>query len=139
MQEQQAVLAGSTSHCLTHSHILASLLLPTCSVFFPSVVSSLFSIFSCFTGDKGDSGAADVAWLGLPASLSFGRPGDWWQMDMDQQCFQGSHRVLALALGVPGLLLVAAGIPAACAWWLSYNRHLLQEPQFKACWWVERG
>lgn len=37
--------------------------------------------------------------------------GSYWSEDYNQQCYSGSHRTLALALGIPGLLLIAAGWP----------------------------
>ncbi len=41
---------------------------------------------------------------------------------------------LTMALAVPGLVLVALGIPVWSAWFLGRNEHLLFEREFLACW-----
>ncbi len=53
---------------------------------------------------------------------------------MNQRCYQGQHLTLTMALAVPGLVLVALGIPVWSAWFLGRNEHLLFEREFLACW-----
>ncbi|KXZ48273.1 hypothetical protein GPECTOR_29g50 [Gonium pectorale] len=56
--------------------------------------------------------------------------GDYWSADLEMRCYQGLHLRLALAAGVPGLLLFAAGVPLASAWWLRRNRRRLADKDF---------
>ncbi|KAJ9515899.1 hypothetical protein QJQ45_016921, partial [Haematococcus lacustris] len=103
-------------------------------VFFPSAVTTLFNIFSCVNGD-GEDDSRLVAALALPPGTRLNLQGTWWQLDMEQRCFMGMHYKLALGLGVPGLLLIALGIPVVSAWFLALNRHrLYTDKQLKACW-----
>ena len=37
-------------------------------------------------------------------------------------CYQGSHAVLAYAVGIPGLILVALFMPIATAWHLARHK-----------------
>lgn len=45
---------------------------------------------------------------------------------------RGLHLTLALAVGIPGVLLFAVGMPLLSAWWLGRNRHRLDQPDFEA-------
>jgi hypothetical protein len=50
-------------------------------------------------------------------------------MDTDQQCFEGYHRVWALALGIPLLTLLCA-VPVGVMVFLWQHRGKLQEPYY---------
>ncbi len=47
-------------------------------------------------------------------------------------CRRGLHLTLVLAVGIPGVLLFAVGMPLLSAWWLGRNRHRLDQPDFEA-------
>lgn len=57
--------------------------------------------------------------------------GGYWRQDYGQQCYTGSHQALAMALGIPGLVLLAMGCPLACGLWLYKNTDKLYlDPDF---------
>lgn len=43
------------------------------------------------------------------------RQGSYWVLDMNQMCYDGPHSVLALAYGVPWLVLFCLGVPFGTA------------------------
>ena len=47
-----------------------------------------------------------------------------WKSDMAVTCYQGSHAVLAYAVGIPGLILVAFFMPVATAWHLARHKYV---------------
>ncbi|GIL57789.1 hypothetical protein Vafri_12932 [Volvox africanus] len=100
-----------------------------CIIFiqYPSVVSQMFSLFSCMQIDTGPPmpvciDPSDVATCTMD-KLSAGL---YWTQDLDQRCYRGIHLRLCLIVGVPGVLLFAAGIPLLSAWWLYLNRNRLE-------------
>jgi hypothetical protein len=50
--------------------------------------------------------------------------------DLNQQCYHGNHLTVALALGVPGIILFCAGVPLGAAALLAVNRKRLRNPEF---------
>ncbi len=42
------------------------------------------------------------------------------------RCYTGTHKLLMLMLGVPGVLLFSVGVPAFSVWFLWYNRTRLR-------------
>ncbi len=52
--------------------------------------------------------------------------------DLEQRCYRGVHLTLCAAVGVPGVVLFAAGIPLLSAWWLWRNRARLWDEAFIA-------
>ena len=44
--------------------------------------------------------------------------GTYWRLDLDMQCYTGQHLAIAWAVGLPGLLLFVAGVPASAALWI---------------------
>ena len=63
------------------------------------------------------------------ARLAVGR---YWSADYEQRCYRGRHLTLALAFGVPGILLFAFGMPMLSVWWLWRNKAQLHDPAFMA-------
>lgn len=57
--------------------------------------------------------------------------GSYWRQEFSQQCYAGAHKGLVVALGIPGLALLAVGWPVICAVWLSMNAEKLYvDPSF---------
>ena len=46
---------------------------------------------------------------GLYAALFGLQVGIYWQVDFNQECYVGQHGVLSYVVGIPGLILFAAG------------------------------
>lgn len=67
--------------------------------------------------------------LAVAAGLARGR---YWDADLQQRCYQGPHLALAMALGVPGLLLFALGVPLCSALFLRVCRPHHEKPHFLA-------
>lgn len=65
--------------------------------------------------------AADAPWLQATWDMGY------WANDMDHVCFQGWHLALSLALGLPSLLVLGAGIPVLFAYMLWRHRHTLDD------------
>ncbi|GFH11899.1 uncharacterized protein HaLaN_07477 [Haematococcus lacustris] len=99
------------------------------------VIATNTTVFVFFPGDE-LSDSSLIASLHLAPGTRLNLPGTWWNMDMEQQCFQGAHRTLALSLGIPGLLFIAGGIPIASAWYLALHSVEQRESdvQLRACW-----
>ena len=55
----------------------------------------------------------------------------YWAEDTQHVCWEGSHGLVAGILGIPGLLIITAGIPIGLALFLLYKRHrgVVLEPQ----------
>lgn len=88
-------------------------------------VDCLLRIFDCDVVDQ----ASDASDLALEAGLVLGQH---WRHDYRMSCYRGTHRLLTLLLGVPGLLVFALGCPVATAWWLAVNAEFHEEPVFLA-------
>lgn len=74
-------------------------------------MDSILSIFSCIQVDS------EVVLDAYSASYVRNRVfiGRYWAQDMAVQCYTGSHLALALAFGLPCLLIWALGIPLGFA------------------------
>ncbi|MEW5301125.1 MAG: hypothetical protein WDW36_004004 [Sanguina aurantia] len=99
--------------------------------FYPSAIQALLNIFSC---DQIDQRAPDNP-LMARAGLNYGT---YWRQNYDQRCYEGSHWLLAMALGIPGLICLALGWPFLNALWLWVNRDkLYADAQFTGMygWW----
>ncbi|GIL90846.1 hypothetical protein Vretifemale_18555, partial [Volvox reticuliferus] len=106
-----------------------------CIIFiqYPSVVSQVFSLFSCMEIDRGPQVPVCVdPWDAATCSMDKLSVGLYWTQDLDQRCYRGIHLRLCLIVGVPGVLLFAAGIPLLSAWWLYRNRKRLHDGAFSA-------
>jgi hypothetical protein len=57
--------------------------------------------------------------------------GLWWELDMNQQCLTGYHLTWALAVGVPGVLLVCIVLPAGLASFTWRNRAHTDDSYFQ--------
>jgi hypothetical protein len=53
--------------------------------------------------------------------------GNYWYSDLDQQCYSGYHLALVIALGAPGLVLFALGLPLFNYGFLVYFRKACHE------------
>lgn len=98
--------------------------------YYPGVTSSLLSIFSCMRLDVVPVAISDVesgtTLLGSYAQYLIATQ-SYWTEDLSQVCFDGSHLVLALALGIPGLLLFSIGSPLVLVYILrSYRKRIIK-------------
>ncbi|KAG2428920.1 hypothetical protein HXX76_011164 [Chlamydomonas incerta] len=74
-------------------------------VLYPDVVDNLLSIFSCADVDFDKDGNPLAVKMGLYNKQV-------WTVDYNVTCYEGQHFVLAMALGIPGIVLFAAGWPS---------------------------
>eukprot|EP00198_Chlamydomonas_reinhardtii_P002052 XP_001691388.1 predicted protein [Chlamydomonas reinhardtii] len=74
-------------------------------VLYPDVVDNLLSIFSCADVDFDKDGNPLAVKMGLYNKQV-------WTVDYNVTCYEGQHFVLAMALGIPGIILFAAGWPS---------------------------
>ncbi|KAG2426969.1 hypothetical protein HXX76_012754 [Chlamydomonas incerta] len=123
---------GGPLQSYLHNRIIISV---NCIIFvmYPSVVTQLFSLFSCMQLDAGPPQlVCPDPWR--PDSCRWDRSsvGLFWTQDLEQRCYRGVHLTLCAAVGVPGLVLFAAGIPLLSAWWLWRNRAKLWDDGFIA-------
>ncbi|GFH15058.1 predicted protein [Haematococcus lacustris] len=105
-----------------------------------TVTLSVPSIFSLYLQDHGTAVSLDCSlqdsWSGFSKAIQKDVDhgsnnalatqaglvtGTYWRKDYEQLCYQGPHLVLTWAVGVPGLLLLAAGLPMACAVWSGHT------------------
>eukprot|EP00798_Chlamydomonas_sp_ICE-L_P002611 gene2611-30934_t len=97
--------------------------------YYPSLVEYFFTIFMC---DKVDV-ELEVEDEGYNLTKAYGLDlGLRWAKDYRTVCYEGQHAVLAYALGIPGVVLVAAFCPIATAWGLASNVDQLKERHFIA-------
>ena len=92
--------------------------------YYPGIISTLLSIYSCQTVDRDDT---TLAYYGNAQAV-----GQFWVQDYSMQCYQGWHMIMALAVGVPGVLLWCISVPLGTALFLRRNQHRLDEPLFEA-------
>jgi hypothetical protein len=97
---------------------LSQLSLVVMFFFWPMLSRTVLSMFACMRLD--DS---------VEPPLVANAVGLWWELDMDQQCLTGYHLTWALAVGVPGVLLVCVVLPAALFTWR--NRTHTEESYFQ--------
>lgn len=116
---------------------LASTSMVVTFFFLPSVLRTVFGLFACVTLDD-------------PVSAPFvaNAVGSFWVYDLNAACFSGYHKPLSLALGLPFIVLLLLGLPAAIVYVTVSNRHRLDDPLFRKhygfltrqyvphrCWW----
>ena len=96
----------STSTTLRNMAVAHYNIAVICTVFFmyTPTVTAVLQLFSCITVD------ATPQLNPLPSSPL---AGTWLTTDATQRCFVGAHGRYVLYLGVPGVVLVAAGVPLA--------------------------
>eukprot|EP00198_Chlamydomonas_reinhardtii_P004333 XP_001693669.1 predicted protein [Chlamydomonas reinhardtii] len=98
---------------------------------YPSVTGQLFGLFSCIQLDTGPAEkVCPEPWDEASCRWDRHSVGLFWTQDPEQRCYEGVHLTLCAAVGVPGVLLFAAGIPLLSAWWLWRNRRRLWEDSF---------
>ncbi|KXZ54763.1 hypothetical protein GPECTOR_4g833 [Gonium pectorale] len=98
---------------------------------YPSVVSQLLGLFSCQELDPGPAQTICTdPWDAATCRTDRLSVGKFWSADLEVRCYEGLHLRLVLIAGLPGLLLFAAGVPLASAWWLHRNRHRLDDTDF---------
>ncbi|KAK3240275.1 hypothetical protein CYMTET_49875 [Cymbomonas tetramitiformis] len=93
----------------------------------PSISSVILEIFACVEVDTGNVDPLPE----LYSQWSVAQ-GLYFSMDMQQKCYEGQHETWVLALGVPGIFLVALGIPAGTFALLYYNHADLSNFEFKS-------
>ncbi|GAX73318.1 hypothetical protein CEUSTIGMA_g772.t1 [Chlamydomonas eustigma] len=89
---------------------------------YPGVTNTLLSFFNCPTVDDASAGLPYVDYLMAP--------GRYWASDYNLQCFTGYHNLLALYIGIPGVIFFSLGVPAFSAYFLYKNQHRLREKGF---------
>ncbi|KAF6256734.1 hypothetical protein COO60DRAFT_84981 [Scenedesmus sp. NREL 46B-D3] len=88
--------------------------------FWPMLSRTVLAMFACMRLDKPVQPPFVAEAVGL-----------WWELDMNQQCLAGYHLTWALAVGVPGVLLVCIVLPAALAAFTWHNRTHVDDSYFQ--------
>eukprot|EP00898_Chlorokybus_atmophyticus_P002171 jgi/Chlat1/2955/Chrsp2S04688 len=91
----------------------------TALLIWPSVVSNIVSIFACRRVDHDIS--SDRYYQNAIAQ------GYYWQQDLNEQCFAGTHLKHVLIIGVPGLLFYCLLIPGGVILWLWHKKRSLNK------------
>lgn len=86
----------------------------------PFIAKTAFSLFGCIAINKPADPPVVAAVVGR-----------FWVSDTSQTCFAGYHRALALALGVPLVVLLCMVLPAFTVLFLLANRGRLRQPTFQ--------
>jgi predicted outer membrane repeat protein len=112
-------------------HVLAVSFLVVLFFFYPTYLRSSFSFFACKKLDDVGPLSPDPYKQYAVANATYG----YWVPEMHQPCWEGWHKVLALAVGVPSLLLFCLGVPACVGLILYFNRHNIdfRTGSFQAC------
>jgi predicted outer membrane repeat protein len=112
-------------------HVLAVSSLVVLFFFYPTYLRTSYSFFACKKLDHVGELSPDLYQEYAVANAAHG----YWVPDMQQPCWEGWHKALALAVGVPCLLLFCIGVPGGLAVLLYVNRYNLDFPQgsFQAC------
>lgn len=93
---------------------------------YPTLLRAALGFFSCVRIDNASVGPyAEYAVLNHSAG--------YWMYNMSQECFTGWHKVWALALGLPAVLLLCVGVPVGLLCLLLCNRSKTGEPAFQQC------
>jgi hypothetical protein len=90
------------------------------TLFLPQLMRAVFSLFACVALDQP-----------VAAPFEANAVGSFWVEDMSHQCWQGYHRVLALAAGVPLVTMLCAVLPLAMLILLVRNRGALQNVELR--------
>jgi len=92
--------------------------------FYPSLVRVGLSFFACLRLDEvlppGDGEVAN-------ATAYYG----YWVYSMQQECLVEWHKVWALSMGIPCVLIFCLGVPVAIVAWLVANKVKLYEQAFR--------
>lgn len=88
--------------------------------FFPAVLRQLFGLFACIPLDQPVEPPRVAKAVGT-----------FWVYDVATQCWAGYHKPLALGLGLPLIVLLCIGLPAAIVYKTASNRHNLDDPVFQ--------
>eukprot|EP00878_Enallax_costatus_P010015 GHUV01010454.1.p1 GENE.GHUV01010454.1~~GHUV01010454.1.p1 ORF type:complete len:228 (-),score=53.08 GHUV01010454.1:1784-2467(-) len=97
---------------------------------YPQVSKEIVSVFSSQHVDKVDDLPPEASCPNCnltDATAALLWQGSYWTSDMLTRCWQGPHLLLALALGVTGLVFFAVGLPVSWMWLLYRRRHRLTE------------
>jgi hypothetical protein len=93
--------------------------------YYGACISSILSLYSCQGVDVVGSGTSYRAMLGATSWMGY------WEADMDQQCFVGSHLLMALLLGLPALLWYGLYLPGSAMGYLYRHRGLRNQLTFR--------
>ncbi|KXZ48361.1 hypothetical protein GPECTOR_28g768 [Gonium pectorale] len=89
---------------------------------YPDATSAILSLFSCQEVDPAS---------GTPYTAFMGARGSYWSNDLDLECYVFPHLWLALAVGLPGVVLFCAGCPVFSWVWLRRHHQMLHtSPEF---------
>jgi hypothetical protein len=110
--------AGSSTLSIARQeqHKLIAQAIIVATLFLPQLMRAVFALFACVALDQ-------------PVAKPFEADavGSFWVEDMPQQCWQGYHRVLALAAGIPLVTMLCAVLPCVMLVLLVRNRGALQQ------------
>jgi hypothetical protein len=101
-------------------HKLIAQAIIVATLFLPQLMRAVFSLFACVALDHP-----------VAAPFEANALGSFWVEDMSQQCWQGYHRVLTFAAGVPLLSILCAMLPLAMLVLLVRNRGALQNVELQ--------
>jgi hypothetical protein len=91
---------------------------------YPTLLRAALGFFSCVRIDDASAGPyAESAVLNHTAG--------YWMYNTSQECFTGWHKVWALALGLPAVLLLCVGVPVGLLCLLLCNRTRTADPAFQ--------
>jgi hypothetical protein len=84
------------------------------------LLREVLGLFACIPLDRA-----------VAAPYEAGAVGSFWAGDMSQQCWQGYHRMVALAVGIPLTILLVVLMPGATLVFLLHNRRSLYQSTFR--------
>jgi hypothetical protein len=108
-----AALSTEWQQLVAHGIVLSFL-------FYPMLLHEVLGLFACIPLDRA-----------VAAPYEAGAIGSFWAGDMSQQCWQGYHRTVALALGIPFTVLLVVLMPGATLVFLLCNRQSLYHSTFQ--------
>lgn len=91
--------------------------------FLPGMLRIVFGLFACVPLDRPAAAPHTAAAVG-----------SFWVYNISTVCFAGWHRALFLGLGLPLLLLLCIGLPAAVVYITVSNRSCLDDRLFQQHW-----
>lgn len=94
--------------------------------FLPSLLRTVYGMFACVQLDAAPPSQHQSG----PSYIVLNAVGSYWLLDTNQLCFQGYHRVWALGLGLPLLLLLCVGVPFGIIAYLYIRRQRLAYPYY---------
>ena len=118
--------SARSSRFISLQYVLPVACLVTLFFFYPFLVRVSLSMFACYPIDDAQAPSNTFPQYAI-ANATYG----YWVSDIQQPCWQGWHKVWALAVGVPCVVLFCLVVPVATFWVLFSNRGRLQDPQFK--------